>query len=277
MAKKSGHPDIQLFEFLRGDATAEASHAIEVHLFACAECASFAALVRKIKAANLKAQLSDHGSHDSHRSSHVSVEHPDVSELASFFYAKKSSETKVSAHVAICSSCAEEISLYASANRVAEDYKPGAKEDREDMPAKAWEMIEDWEGSIFAKLKPASEVLGEELLTRLSTLLSKSELKQTLSDRDERVPVLVLSSSGSVLGIEFFEQDVDSDGASILKHAQGSERYDNKPVHVLIDIGEKESVVITELIRSDTISLQQPLRLERSQRASYFIIDDSKD
>ena len=156
MVKKPAHPDIQLFEYLNGALDENAVQSIEAHLSGCEDCASAAAMIRALKEeaseSNLKSQISN-------LKSQISEEHPDISELASFFYASRPSRnTNVAAHVALCGSCAEAIAEYARAERAAVAYNPmnaaaGA------VPAKAWEMIRDWEDSSFEKLKPASEVI----------------------------------------------------------------------------------------------------------------------
>src|SRR5215475_10207259 len=142
---KSTHPETELFEYLNHSLGGEESSAIETHLSTCEECASVASLVRALKAeempTNSQSQIRDH---------------PGINELASFFYAKKESSnvSQAAKHVAICSSCAEAIAQYASAERASEMYQP-SKATIGEVPAKAWEMIDDWENSSFGELKPA--------------------------------------------------------------------------------------------------------------------------
>src|SRR5262245_15807618 len=191
MAKKLTHPDIQLFDYLNGAVDAEAARQIEAHLSACNDCSSVAVLVRSIKPAAMEPEGQPPISDQSQRYS----EHPDVSELAYFFYStsQRAESSRVAAHVALCPSCAEEIAEYARADHAANHYTLN-KASQGEVPASAWEMIHDWEGSSFAKLRPASEALGQELLTRLSQLLGEqataSRTKDSARHEAERVPVL---------------------------------------------------------------------------------------
>lgn len=284
MVKKSAHPDTQLFDYLNSAAEEKAAQAIEAHLSECDDCASVATLVRMLKASALAPTRE--------RKSQTAGAHPDISELASFFYLKtpRADSSGVAAHVALCGSCAEAIAQYARAEHAAVDYKP-VKEAAGEAPPKAWEIIRDWEDSSFAKLKPASEVLGQELLTRLARTLNERtqdarELAGELSrsqnvDRPEdaeRVPVLVVNRSGEVRSVEYFEQVMDQTGARVLRHAEGSQRFNNRLVHALLNLGETDSFVISEVIRSDTLRLKPKSREEESlRRVDYFIVEDSKD
>lgn len=286
MVKKSAHPDIQLFDYLNGAAEAKAAQAIEEHLSHCEDCASLAALVCKLKETAASEPTPEGSSGASQPASHVSREHPDTNELASFFYAnsRPADSSRVAMHVALCSSCTEAIAQYARAEHIASKYKP-EKALTEEMPAKAWEMIRDWEDSSFAQLKPASEVLGKELLSQLFSLfdartheVSERTHEVSRSQDASRIPVLVVSRSGEVRGVEFFERMVDSTGAKVLKHAEGSQRFDNRLVHALLDYGEKEPVLISELIRSDTLRLEHtPREEDKLRRVDYFIIEESRD
>jgi hypothetical protein len=290
MVKKPAHPDSELFEYLSGAVDEKAAQVIEAHLSVCAECASVEGLVHELKASasdrnrERRSQISD-------LKSQTFGEHPDISELASFFYAKsrRAESSSVASHLAHCSSCGDAIAHYARAEHAAAEYTPvtdGAGE----VPAKAWEMIRDWEDSSFAKLKPATEVLSQELLTRLARILNERaqevrDLGQEVSrsqnihrtEDAERVPVLVVSRSGELRSVEFFEQIVDSTGARVLRHSEGSARFDNKPLHALFDFGEKDPFVVSNMIRRDTIRLAQARPEEESRRVDYFIVEDNKD
>jgi len=287
MVKKSAHPDIELFEYLSGALDTKAAQVIDAHLSVCAECASLAGFVRRLKASASEPN-SEGRSQVSDLKSQTSGEHPDISELASFFYAKsrRAESSSVASHVANCSSCGEAIAQYARAEHAAAEYNP-AKDTAGEVPAKAWEMIRDWEDSSFAKLKPATEVLSQELLTRLARILNErtQEVREMGGEvsgsqnihRTEdggRVPVLVVSRLGEVRSVEFFEQVVDSTGARVLRHAEGSARFDNKPLHALFDFGEKDQFVVSNMIRRDTIRLQETRAEEESRRADYIIIED---
>jgi hypothetical protein len=284
MVKKSAHPE-QLFEYLNGAADAEAAQATETHLSACEDCASVAAVVRELKDA--ASQPESESRHPIvNLKSQVFEEHPDTGELASFFYAgaPRADSSRVAMHVALCSSCVDAIAQYAQAERASEAYKPGNTLASQ-VPAKAWELIREWEDSSFAKPKPASEVLGQEMLNRLYSLLDKHtqqvrELDHAVSGPQSagRVPVHVVSSSGEVRSVEFFERVIDATGKGVLKHAEGSQRFDNRVVHALLDYGEKDPVVISELIESDTLRQQHAAAREEKtlRRVDYFIIEESR-
>ncbi|MFY9556018.1 MAG: zf-HC2 domain-containing protein [Blastocatellia bacterium] len=275
MVKKSSHPDAKLFEYLNGALDSGAGQVIEAHLSICEDCASVAAVVRALKKAasvwNSKGadRVADSQTQDL-------TEHPDISELASLFHTKsrQAEAVGVITHVALCSTCAEAVAQYASAERVAADYQP-AKAATGEVPEKAREMIRDWEHSGFAELKPASEVLGQELLDRLSSILGERQTSQP-QPRESRsqVKVLIVSSSGEVRGVEFFERAIDSTGANILRHSEGSAHFDNKAVHELLDLGERDPFVASNLVRQDTIRLEQARPRETSRRGDYIIIED---
>lgn len=272
MAKNSTHPDIQLFNYLKGTLGQQDAAVIDAHLSDCDECVSLAGIVRALKrvASDVNREAL----------SKTPEQHPNISELASFYYeqSQRAESVPLAAHVATCSSCVEAIAQYARADRAAAEYDPG-KSIGGTVPAKAWEMVNEWEESSFGKLKPASEVLGKELLDRLSRHLNEREVRELERDasRDQnaqRIPVLVISSSGEVRSVEFFEKETDSTGASVLRHSEGSSRFDNKPVHALIDFGEKERLVVSNLVRRDTVRLEQSRAEGESRHADYIIIED---
>lgn len=277
--KKSAHPDKYLFEYLNGALDAGSRLSVEAHLSECGDCAMVADLVSVIKA--------DAGQIYG-RESHVLKEHPTVSELASFFYSKsaRARNQATAAHVAQCRSCAKEMAQYAQAERAASEYNPALQAGGE-APAAAWEMIREWEESSFAKPKPASETIGKEMLAKLFDLLSEQtdwlrNVHRTLTTqapgKDEPaslVPVIVLDRSGRFRGVEVFEKVTAADGESVLKHAEKSERFDKKPVHALLDFGEKDRVILTDRVDQDTVRLQQASRPDaKLRRADYFIIED---
>ena len=268
MARRSAHPDTELFDYLNGALSASRSQVIEQHLAECAGCASVADLVRALKgevqSSNIKSEITG--------------EHPDVSALASFFYANRASarNSQVAAHVALCQSCASEIAEYARAESAASRYNT-AEAVRGEMPARAWEMIREWEESSFARPKDASEAIGQELLAKLSSLLSeqREQLAEAESENAGMVPVIVVDREGEMRSVEMFKKIGGARGQKILEHAEKSERFDNKPVHVLLDFGEESRVVVSEPIRRDTVRLKQPARQEPGLRhADYFIIED---
>jgi hypothetical protein len=280
MAKKSAHPDKQLFDYLSGALGASEGRMIEQHLAACADCASVASLVRalKVEASALKQEaLKQEVSPESETSSLIAFdEHPDAGALASFFYRRSPSPRNraIAAHVALCRSCAAEIAQYAQAERAAFDYNP-AQADRGEVPAQAWEMIREWEESSFARPKEPGQTISHKLLAKLSKLLSEQQPRVSEDENAEMVPVIVVDREGEVRGVEMFEKARDARGSSILKHAERSERFDNKPVHALLDFGEESPVVVSNRISRDTVSLQQPARPDaEARRADYFIIED---
>ena len=269
MAKRSAHPDKQLFDYLNGALDAHDGQVIEQHLADCAGCASVADLVRALKSAV------GESSQSSNIKSEIAQEHPDVSAIASFFYANRSRarNSQVAAHIAMCQSCATEIALYARAESAASRYNTI----RGEMPARAWEMIREWEESSFAKPKAINEAIGQELLAKLSNLLSeqREQLAEAESENAGMVPVIVVDREGEMRSVEMFKKIRSARGQKILEHAEKSERFDNKPVHVLLDFGEESRVVVSERIHRDTVRLKQPARQESELRhADYFIIED---
>jgi len=248
---------------------------IEQHLADCAGCASVADLVRALKSEVQSSNIK----------SEIAQEHPDVSAIASFFYGNRSRvrnsqvrnsqvrNSQVAAHIALCSSCATEMAEYARAESAASRYNTVQGE----MPERAWEMIREWEESSFAKPKPAGEAIGQELLAKLSNLLSeqREQLDEVESENAGMVPVIVVDREGEMRSVEMFKKIRSARGQKILEHAEKSERFDDMPVHVLLDFGEENRIVVSERIRRDTVRLKQPGRQESElRRADYFIIED---
>ncbi len=277
MAKPRAHPDKELFDYLSGTLDAEAGQVIEQHLADCAGCASVASLVRALKTGARESEDATQSSQTSNLELEIAGEHPDVSALASFFYGRtpRSRAREITRHVALCRSCAAEIAEYARAERAALDYNP-AQAARGEVPPAAWEMIREWEESSFARPKVASETISHELLAKLSKLLIEQEQPVAAEDETgEMVPVIVVDREGEVRSVEMFKKKRGARGASILKHAEKSERFDNKPVHALLDFGDEKPVVVSYRIHRDTVSLKQPARSDAEvRRADYFIIED---
>jgi putative zinc finger protein len=272
MAKKSMHPETELFEYLNHSLGEERSTAVETHLSTCEECASVAALVRTLKGdrslANQPTRIEN------------LQNHPAINELASFFYSQEElpNRAHVASHIALCDSCAEAIAQYARAEQASESYAPSATTAGE-VSAEAWKMIYDWENSSFGNLKPANEVLGQQLLDRLSQLFKEQPNRETgagssQAKPSERIPVLVVSSSGEVRGVEFFDQEIDHSGLSVLRHSEGSERFDNRPVHALFALDEKGPVLVSTVMNRDTVRIEQTRLGGEARRADYFIIED---
>jgi hypothetical protein len=271
MATKASHPDIEFFDYLSGHAGAEQSRLIEEHLSSCGECASAAALIRAIKDEVLESKAAP------------GDQHPDVGELATFFYSPEAANASVARHVALCGPCAEEIAQYAAGERAASGQVPAGAAHSQ-VPASAWEMIRDWEQSSFANPKPASEVLSADLLEKLSRILSErvDSLRESPPVAPQRgvvrrVPVLIISRSGEVDSVEYFEESIEPTGARVLRHLEGSTHLDNRRVHALIDVGGIEPLVVTELIESDTLRIDQIEGLRDIRSADYFIVDEDED
>ena len=275
-----------MFDYLSGALEAGPRVSVEEHLSACGDCATVADLVSGLKAEASRSDSSQ--SQISNHKSQVSEEHPTVSELASFFYSKspRAANRATAAHVARCRSCADEIAEYARAERAASDYAPALAAQGE-TPASAWEMIREWEESSFAKPKPATEAIDQEMLAKLFNLLSEQKdllrnVQRTITARgpgeDETqrlVPVIVVDRSGQLRGVEVFEKVNDERGRSVLKHAEKSNRFDKKPLHALLDFGDEDRVIVTDRIDHDTVKLQQDSPPDaKLRRADYFIIDD---
>jgi hypothetical protein len=270
MAMKSTHPETELFDYLNRSLPEEQSSAVASHLSTCEECASIAALVRALKATP---SLGDQQIESS------SVQnHPPINELALFFYSPKESANlaHVARHVALCSSCAEAVAQYAHGEKAAEIYRPTTTGE---ISAASWRLIDDWENSSFGTLKPAREVLNRELLNRLTQLFRERVDRETTGSSSheqsaDRVPVLVVSSSGEVRSVEFFDRATDHTGASVLRHSEGSARFDNRPIHVLFAFDERDPEVVSTVMKRDTVRLDQARPEAESSSANYFIIED---
>jgi putative zinc finger protein len=266
---------MQLFKYLAGALDNLAARKVEEHLAACGQCAPVAEFIRDLKSeiSNFKFEISG--------------AHPDAGELAALFYNKERPQGRATvAHVALCQSCADELSEYARAERAASAYKP-AEAQAGEVPAAAWEMIRDWEESSFARPRTSSDWGSQQELAELSKMLSqrKQELlerardeiaaRSSLREQSDMVPVIIVDAAARFLGVEIFEKTTGPRGASILKHAEKSERFDNKPFHALLDFGTQGPVVLSDLIKRDTVRLQRVTRPDAVLRsADYFIVED---
>jgi anti-sigma factor ChrR (cupin superfamily) len=270
-----------LFDYLNGATSDDARQQVEQHLAVCADCAAVADLVRALKdrADENSEQASPSSDAAKLSTQHPALstrdEHPDVAALASFFHNKspRKRDAQVAAHVAHCRRCAAEVALYAQAEGAAMAYEPAAAEANA-VPAAAWEMIREWEESAFAQPKPASEAVNHELLAKLTNALREQRQQAGLATSEDAVPVTVIDREGRVRGVEMFKQDTDAQGASVLRHAEASEQFDAKPVHVLLDFGNENHVILSERIERDTLRIKQPVRRTKPLRADYFIIED---
>lgn len=272
MARKAAHPDKQLFDYLNGALDAQAVQEVEEHFAACSQCASAAEIVRALKSARRVSSAGDSARND----------HPDASEIAGLFYGKSArARGETAAHVAMCPSCVEEIAEYARAEAAASAYNPADNVSGE-VPATTWEMIREWEESSFAKPRPTSEAISQDLLAKLFNLLGERrdwlrDARRSTADspavtsKQKGVPVIVVDRSGQLRSVEMFERVTDASGIGVLRHAAKSERFNNKSVHVLHDADGRQRVV-SYRVQSDSIRLEEASAAEET--AEYFIIED---
>jgi hypothetical protein len=273
VVKKSAHPD-QLFDYLVDGLGEEEKQAVDEHLSSCTDCRAVVQLARELKGSV---------TFDAHET------HPDVSEIASFFYNKPSNRRTTAltaSHVATCRSCAAELAEYASGERAAAAYNPSeAVSDK--VPAAAWASIHEWEESSFAKPKVASYGLSRDMVSTLTDLVAERDelLKssepgllthpESGAERAGLVPVIVVDRTGKLRGVEMFEKATDERGADVLRYTGNAERYDNRPFHALLDFGDRKQVVVSDLILRDEIRLPRVERADADLRcADYFIIED---
>jgi hypothetical protein len=143
-------------------------------------------------------------------------------------------------------------------------------------------MIREWEESSFAKPRPASDVISQELLSKLFKLVDERrdwlrEARPTTTDaaagaeKPKAVPVIVVDRSGQLRSVEIFEKAIDASGADVLRHAEKSSRFDEKIVHVLRD-AEGQQRVASYRVRLDSIRIEEANRAEET--ADYFIVED---
>jgi hypothetical protein len=204
--------------------------------------------------------------------------HPDVSELASFFYGK-SNQPATRAHLALCQSCAEEIALYARAESLAADFQP-SKKTAAKVPAAAWQLIGDWQDNSFAKPKLQSETVSAAMLTKFARLLAshkdlKAERKAVSKTAPNHVPVIIVNRSGDFRGIEVFEQSQGKSGEITLKPTNQSHRFENKELHALVHQGSKKYDVESFPIERNRVRVGRLANQENAGRlADYFIIED---
>ena len=259
MSKTSTHPDA-LIEFLNGRVDEATRQEIEPHLSTCPECS---AVAETIKALRLERDLI----------------HPDISEIASLLHGGLSEEREsaVSAHVACCRSCASEVAQYARAEAIAAKYD-SSNAPAAEIPAAAWQAIREWEESSYGIPRSLSEVAAHDLPNRLSRLLSeRNEEMRELITRESKVnlvPVIVVSADGEFKGIELFEALTESGGANILRHADRSDRFDSRPVHVLLDLEDRQSVLVSERVDGQIVRLEKVLASEPLKKVNYFIVED---
>ncbi|HSO75937.1 MAG TPA: zf-HC2 domain-containing protein [Blastocatellia bacterium] len=268
MARTPAHPDKQLFDYLNDALEPSSARRLKQHLDGCPQCARAAAVFRALKSTRLVSTGGDSA-------------HPDASEIAALFYGRASiARPQTAAHVATCPNCAEELSEYARAETAASLYHP-AEHASGEVPAASWEMIREWEESSFAMPRPATEVIGQELLAKLFNLAGERrdwirDARRTTTipaagtAHTDAVTVIVVDRSGEVRSVEIFLKETDASGADVLRHAEKSERFDNKAVHVLRD-AEGRQRVASYRVQCDTIRFEEA---SSEERTDYFIIEE---
>ena len=251
---------------------------IDEHLSACNDCRVIVSLTDTLRRPSEPSAINPEPDET----------HPDVSEIVSFFYGKppKSSRAATASHVASCHHCARELAEYARAEHAAAEYIPSRSSSAE-FPSAAWELIRDWEESSFAQQKFATYALSHDMIEKLTRLLAekKEDLlasrkgtvthSESGSRRAVLVPVMVVDRLGSLRGVEMFERATDAMGADVLKYTGEAERFDRKPFHALLDFGDSNRVVVSDLILRDEIRLPRVERADCEPReADYFIVED---
>ena len=270
MSRKSAHPDLRLFDYLSGALDESAARDVSQHIEGCKDCATLVDVVSAMK-------------------SEASDQHPDAGELERFYYGRPRADSrKIAAHVAVCRDCADDLAEYARAERAAADYNP-PRDASGEIPAASWEMIRAWEESSLAKPKSLTSAASQEVFANLAELLSsrKDELREmareqiardaekALPEKLELVPVIIVDREGPFRGVEMFQKADDPRGASVLKQVEKTNRFDKKPFQAFLDFGEKSYVVISDLVRRDTVRLQHVTHPDRVLRdADYFIIEE---
>ncbi|HKV38906.1 MAG TPA: zf-HC2 domain-containing protein [Blastocatellia bacterium] len=287
MARKSPHPVRSLFDHLNGRLDAKTARAVENHVSGCTECASFVNFVRALRSnAETAGQSSPTGPLGSGLSP---ARHAGVGELASFFYNKTGGPAHAStaAHVALCEECRGFIALYADSEGVAARH-PAQSEPDAKVPELAWKMIDDWEQSAFATLRPDSEAIAEETVSRLLRLMRErsSEIHSLVppiaalqttetSQRSDHIPVVIVNQSGNLRGVELFKCTSEPGGYDVLKHAEGSTRFDSKRLYVLRDLESSPPSVTTERIDRDTVRVENCRLVGQVARdTGYFIVEE---
>ena len=115
---------------------------------------------------------------------------------------------------------------------------------------------------------------NHELLAKLMSVLHEPRQVAGGVAGEGVVPVTIIDREGRVRGVELFKRDTDAEGESILKHISASAQYDAKPVHVLLDFGDENHVILSERVERDTLRLKPVMRRTQPLRADYFIIED---
>jgi hypothetical protein len=272
MARKSTHPEKKLFDYINGRLDEPSTRDIQNHLLDCPDCSSSVELIRGLKAgvASIRTDLS--------------ASHPDASQLAEFFYGDPKKQRSTAAHAAACADCADEIALLARAERLAADYDP-SEVTRGQVPDSSWKQIREWEESVYARPKVESYESSREMIEKLALILidKKGELRELAeksapsepSVESPMVPVIIVDQQADTCRVSLFERTIGESGQSILRAAGETGRFDNRQFHILYDFGEEDRIVVSDIVRNDTIKLQ---RIERAgnapRRVDFFIIEE---
>jgi hypothetical protein len=293
MVRKSSHPENELVGYLNGTLASDIAQTVEQHLEGCGDCSSFASVLRILRqerqtsssASSRRSASSESLPHGTQLPDEPFL-HPDVSELASFFYGKSTEHRRalVAGHVAMCSECAQAVSLYARAEQAAAAFEPASVK-RAAFPQQAWEMIRDWEESSFARPRAPGEELDGRTLERLISLLHEQSehiravVRNALTQSRgtvfalELVPVALVTHGGELLGVELFEKIPDSPGTELLEHSDRSERLNKKKLHAVIDYGVGNYTVVSQQIDRYGARLRYASSA-RVVRTDYFVFED---
>ncbi|MEW6210428.1 MAG: zf-HC2 domain-containing protein [Acidobacteriota bacterium] len=255
------HPDAKLLDYVGGHLDEEDRRTVEAHLSSCRDCAETVNVVRHLRESK----------------PHASTSHPDISQLAEFFYNPAPRPSAIAAHVALCQSCADAISEYARAECAAGEYYPSSWP-KGAVPDAAWQTIREWEESVYASPRMENRE-SEKMLVKLAEMLSRSkeEIDQLSSQQsgEDLVSVIIVDKLARLRGVALFEKTTTSEGESLLRPVEESGRFDNKPFHVLLDFGEDQIVMVSDIVRHDTIRLQRITRANTSlKRVDFFIVEE---
>src|SRR5689334_16216444 len=113
MSNQSEHLDVELFDFVNETCDSAKQQRLASHIATCEECSASVEIVRAVKQL-----VSQSGS------TPATDEHPDVSELTSFYFEepKSQADSRLARHIALCANCAEAIAVYADGEHAASEY-----------------------------------------------------------------------------------------------------------------------------------------------------------
>ena len=84
------------------------------------------------------------------------------------------------------------------------------------------------------------------------------------------VSQLELTGEAATAYFRIFQESL----TNIARHAEASEQFNARPVHVLLDFGDEHRVILSERVDRDTLRIRQPVRRTQPLRADYFIIEE---